>query len=49
MHIGSGHRLVVGDPAHDRGLKLDDYYGPFEPRPFHDSVMILRLTDCYGV
>ena len=30
--------LVVGDPAHSRGgLKLDDHYGPFQPRPFYDS------------
>ena len=21
------------------GLKLDDYYGPFQPRPFYDSVI----------
>lgn len=27
--------LVVGDPAHGRGLKLDD---PFQPRPFCDSM-----------
>jgi len=30
--------LVVGDPAHSRGLKLDDHCGPFQPRPFYDSV-----------
>ena len=23
------------------GLKFDDYCGPFQPRPFYDSVMIL--------
>ena len=35
---GSGQRgLVVGDPAHGRGLKLDDLCGPFQPRPFYDS------------
>ena len=34
--------LVVGDPAHNRGLKLDDRYGPFQPRPFCDS-MIAQL------
>jgi len=27
---------VVGDPAHSRRLKLDDRYGPFQPRPFYD-------------
>jgi len=32
--------LVVGDPAHSRGLKLDDRCGPFQPRPFYDSVIL---------
>jgi len=31
--------LVVGDPAHSRGLKLDDHCGPFQPRPFYDSMI----------
>ena len=32
---GSGQPgLAVGDPAHSRGLKLDDHCGPFQPRPF---------------
>jgi len=31
--------LVVGSPAHSRGLKLDEHCGPFQPRPFCDSVM----------
>ena len=36
---GSGQSgLVVGDPAHSRGLKLDDHRGPFQRRPFYDSV-----------
>jgi len=30
--------LVVGDPAHSGGLKLDDHCGPFQPWPFYDSV-----------
>jgi len=30
---------VDGDPARGRGgLKLDDYSGPFQPRPFYDSM-----------
>ena len=38
---GSGQPgLVVGDPAHSRGLKLDDHCGPFQPRPFCDSVIL---------
>ena len=32
--------LVVGNPAHSRGLKLDDHCGPFQPRPFYDSILI---------
>ena len=36
---GSGQPgLVVGGPAHSRGLKLDDHCGPFQPRPFYDSM-----------
>ena len=35
---GSGQPgLVVVDPAHSRGLKLNDHCGPFQPRPFYDS------------
>jgi len=38
---GSGQPgLVVGDPAHRRGLKLDDNCGPFQPRPFCDSMIL---------
>ena len=38
---GSGQPgLVVGDPAHSRGLKPDDHCGPFQPRPFHDSMVL---------
>ena len=37
---GSGQPgLVVGDPAHSRGLKRDDHCGPFQPRPFYDSMI----------
>jgi len=32
--------LVVGDPACSRGLKPDDHCGPFQPRPFCDSVIL---------
>ena len=36
---GSGQPgLVVGDPAHSRGLKLDDYCGPFQPSTFATSM-----------
>jgi len=38
---GSGQPgLVVGDPAHSRGLKSDDHCGPFQPRPFYDSMIL---------
>ena len=37
---GSGQPgLVAGNPAHNRGLKLDDHCGPFQPRPFYDSMI----------
>jgi len=37
---GSGQPgLLVGDPAHRRGLKLNDHYGPFQSRPFYDSML----------
>jgi len=37
---GSGQPgLLVGDPAHTRGLKLDDHCGPFQLRPFYDSMI----------
>ena len=32
--------LVAGDPAHSRALKLDDQYGPSQPRPFYDSMIL---------
>ena len=34
---------MVGDPAHSRGLELDEHCGPFQPRPFYDS-MILAIV-----
>ena len=38
---GSGQPgLVVGDPAHSRGLELHEHCGPFQPRPFYDSVIL---------
>ena len=30
--------LVAGDPAHSRGLELDEHCGPFQPRPLYDSM-----------
>ena len=35
--------LVVGDPEHSRGLKLHDHCGPFQPRPFYDSMICVRI------
>ena len=38
---GSGQPgLVVGDPAHSRGLKLNDHCGPFQPRLLCDSMIL---------
>jgi len=37
---GSGQPgLLVEDPAHSRGLELDEHCGPFQPRPFCDSMI----------
>jgi len=42
---GSGQPgLLVGDPAHSRGWELREHCGPFQPRPFCDSVMIFLLS-----
>jgi len=39
---GSGQPgLVVGDPAHSRGLELDDLFGSLQPRPLYDSFYYL--------
>jgi len=35
---------VVSDPVRSRELKLDDHCGPFQPRPFYDSMIILFMT-----
>ena len=32
--------LLVGDSAHSRGLKPDERRGPFQPRPFCDSMIL---------
>jgi len=40
---GSGQPgLVVGDPAHSRGLELHDHCGAFQPRPSYDSMIFLQ-------
>jgi len=37
--------LLVGDPAHSRGLELDEHCGPLQPRPCYDS-MFMILSFC---
>ena len=38
---GSGQPgLLVGDPAHSRGLELDEHCSPFQARLFYDSVIL---------
>ena len=32
--------LEGGVPAYSRGLELDDLRGPFQPKPFYDSVFL---------
>ena len=45
---GSGQPgLVVGDPAHSRGLKLHDHYSSFQPRPFYDSMIVFQELDAF--
>ena len=40
---GSGQPgLLVGDPAHSRGLELDEHCAPFQSRAFYDSVILGR-------
>lgn len=42
---GSGQPgLLVGDPAHSRGLELDEHCGPLQPRPVNSFVIIAALT-----
>ena len=44
---GSGQPgLLVGDPAHSRGLELHEHCGPFQPRPFYDSVKKQKPCAC---
>jgi len=49
---GSGQPgLLVGDPAHSRGLEPDEHCGPFQPRPLYGSMTLLLTgqllaTDC---
>ena len=54
---GSGQPgLLVGEPAHSRGLELDEHCGSFQPRPFYDydlgqsvgDVGTKALAACYG-
>jgi len=38
---GSGQPgLVIGNPAHSRGLERDDHCGPLQPRPFYGSMNV---------
>jgi len=40
---GSGQPgLLVGDPAHSRGLEPDEHCGPFQPRLFYDSMNVSK-------
>lgn len=32
--------LVVDNPAHGRWLEPDDFWGPYQPKPFYDSIWI---------
>lgn len=41
--------LLKGIPAHSRGLELDDLHGPFQPKPFYDSVEENSERDLFSV
>jgi len=42
---GSGQPgLLVGDPAHSRGLELDEHCDPLQPRPFYGSMITVCKT-----
>lgn len=34
-----------GQPAHDRELELEDFYGPFQLKPFHASMLLWQADD----
>ena len=34
--------LEGGVPSHSRGLELHDLKGPFQPKPFYDSMIIVE-------
>ena len=43
---GSGQPgLLVGDPAHSRGLELHEHCGPFQPRPFYDLFLLGQMSE----
>ena len=33
---------MVGNHVYSMRLKLDDYYGPFQPKPFCDSMVKIK-------
>jgi len=51
--LGSLGCWLVGDPAHSRGLEVDEHCGPFQPRPFCDPMrspdvkVALQYCDLY--
>jgi len=34
----------VGGPATGRGLEYDDCWGPFQPKPFYDSMISVIIA-----
>ena len=35
--------FMAGNPAYGRGMELDDLWGSFQPKSFHDTMKTLRL------
>ena len=47
---GSGHPgLLVGNPAHNRGVETDDHCGLFQPRPFYDSMILISALHSFSL
>jgi len=42
--MGPGQPELVGQPAHGRGLELGGLRGPFQPKPFCDSMAFISYT-----
>ena len=42
--LDGGMGPVDADPAHGRGLELDGFQGPFQPKPLYNSMVQNKVT-----